>query len=816
MPVSYLSHRARIGMFFRPYPLPQRSIEMKNDDPLRLKSCLFPTIVLIMLFLFSYNIHSAPFHTVTLILTAGAALLSNAMLIFYPILRLFSNLRGKHLNPLFFFRCIILQPIFLTIPGFVTLVFIPFVSRSLLLAGDIHPNPGPTTATQNDIPVKVMFTNINSITAEDGMRFEQLKLRAKSESIDVIMVEESGCFDKEKIDDFAIENYHKPLHIDKNRGYFIYIHETLPLRFRQDLFCLDSHCIWLELPGQSQFAKMMLGMSYRSPSQEANARKTYFRQIRENISSVQSILNQQDSLLFVGDFNSRNRIWWDGDTSDTAGRELFSIASDLSLFQLINEPTHIWQNSKSCIDLMFTDSPGLIKETSVCSPIGGSDHNTLITTLDIRQTRPPSIKKKIWLYDEGNIEGLNQDIMSADWNFLHNNQIDVSGRCDRFTKLYFELIDRHIPSKTINIRANDQPWFNGRVKRELKNRERLFRKCKASNNDIDRINYVRKSKEVAQIISSEKERHENRLLLNLDNQPSCSAAYWKLINKFLGRRFCCSIPPLRDPASNRDVSKLSEKTELFLKTFTPRYHVPILNPIYLPHFAERTQRVCDQISTTSEEVRKYILKLDTSKACGPDSINNKMLKLTSGSISIPLAHLFNYIFNTTVFPSSWKLGHIVPIHKKGEKSIPSNYRPITLLSCISKLCEGIIYDRIYNHLSDNQLLYSLQAGFRKGHGTIDQLISITDGIHKELENGKWVRGVFLDISAAFDTVPHYLLVHKLRAYGLRGRLLKLIESYLSNRKFKVKIDDELSSCSVNNSVNAGVPQGSRLGPLLAP
>ena len=134
------------------------------------------------------------------------------------------------------------------------------------------------------------------------------------------------------------------------------------------------------------------------------------------------------------------------------------------------------------------------------------------------------------------------------------------------------------------------------------------------------------------------------------------------------------------------------------------------------------------------------------------------------------------------------MGFVTVIYKKDDKSDPNNYRPITLLNTLSKLFERVIYNPIYEHLIDKNLIYEKQSGFLKGHSTSDQLLAITSYIHDPFRLNKDVRGVFLDIEAAFDTVPHKLLLHKLKSYGIRGRVLNILTSYLLNRKIQVRID----------------------------
>ena len=149
--------------------------------------------------------------------------------------------------------------------------------------------------------------------------------------------------------------------------------------------------------------------------------------------------------------------------------------------------------------------------------------------------------------------------------------------------------------------------------------------------------------------------------------------------------------------------------------------------------------------------------------------------------------------------------------KKGDKSLPSNYRPVSLLSCVSKILEKIVYKQIYNHLHINKLLYKFQSGFLPGYSTTHQLIELYDNIVLALDKKQITSITFADISKAFDTVWIKALILKLENYGIKGKLLFWLKSYLSRRKQRVFIKNAISS---TGELKAGVPQGSVLGPLL--
>lgn len=188
-----------------------------------------------------------------------------------------------------------------------------------------------------------------------------------------------------------------------------------------------------------------------------------------------------------------------------------------------------------------------------------------------------------------------------------------------------------------------------------------------------------------------------------------------------------------------------------------------------------------------------------------------MLKNTCYSIALPLTEIFNKSLQTGTYPSQWKHAHVLPIFKKGDKSAPNNYRPISLLSCIGKLFERVMFKHIYNHLHEHDLLYDLQAGFRPGHSTVSQLIEIYHQICLAIDNRDFSCFTFCDISKAFDRVWIKGLIHKLDKYGFKGHLLSWLSDYLTDRTQQVRLKNSVSS---HGRLNSGVPQGSVLGPLL--
>ena len=214
----------------------------------------------------------------------------------------------------------------------------------------------------------------------------------------------------------------------------------------------------------------------------------------------------------------------------------------------------------------------------------------------------------------------------------------------------------------------------------------------------------------------------------------------------------------------------------------------------------------------NEDIIVNILnKLPNKNSCGYDNFSTKITKALKDSLINPLTLIINQILNTGVFPSQLKIAKVIPIFKKDDNNIFNNYRPILLLPVLSKVVEKVICSLINNFFITNNLFYDSQYGFRPGHSTEYAAIEITDRIIAAMDKNNIPLNVYLDLSKAFDTLDHAILLEKLSHYGIRGNPLKLISSYLENRQQFVEFRNSKSSIL---QISTGVPQGSILGPLL--
>ena len=196
---------------------------------------------------------------------------------------------------------------------------------------------------------------------------------------------------------------------------------------------------------------------------------------------------------------------------------------------------------------------------------------------------------------------------------------------------------------------------------------------------------------------------------------------------------------------------------------------PCLNTLsLLPINEETTIKIIDDLKAKNSE--------------GVDGLSVKLLKAIKYETSKAITHIINQSLHTGIFPDKLKLAKVIPVFKKGDRTKLDNYRPISILPAISKIFERAIFDQLYIHFTHNNLFYESQYGFKKKHSTELAVLELIDRITQSLDNGQTPINIYLDLSKAFDTLDHSILLHKLSHYGLNDSALKLLSSYLSNRK----------------------------------
>ena len=230
---------------------------------------------------------------------------------------------------------------------------------------------------------------------------------------------------------------------------------------------------------------------------------------------------------------------------------------------------------------------------------------------------------------------------------------------------------------------------------------------------------------------------------------------------------------------------------------------------YKYYLNKHINTVFDFQNIDEETVKKTIQNVPSKNSCGLDGISSNLIKIIEPAIIIPLTLLINKVLNTGIFTDELKIARVIPLFKKDDPKQLKNYRPISLLSKISKVIEKIIFTQISTYFKENKLICDNQYGFRPKHSTEYAALELVDRIITHKDKKEVPINIFLDLSKAFDTIDHTILLDKLRYYGIHDTALLLLNSYLNNRKQYVVFDDTKSEIL---PITVGVPQGSILGP----
>ena len=547
--------------------------------------------------------------------------------------------------------------------------------------------------------------------------------------------------------------------------------------------------MWIQI--YTNKGTFIIGICYRAPTNN-----DFFSRLEESIENIKSEIDNCN-LIIIGDMNA--------DPRTPNGKKLSALCMENNLETLINEPTRITDTSSSCLDQIISNIPNFIHEVRVDPPISTNDHSTISVKLNLVMQKQRCYYRYIWKFDEANKIAYRQAIENANWDECFHGT-DVNQACTAWTNKLLSIAKAHFNYKRVLIRPNDVPWYNNTLRAMKRKVLRVYHKAKTNPNCWETYRNLRNTYQES--LADAKTKYEQNLNDELKNSRN-SRKWWKTVKEMLGKGKKDSYPPLI--INNSFIYDDKHKANNFNKYFLSQNQIDTTNA-KLPMYNEyNDHEILDKIEANEAEVLDYIKIIDVNKSTGHDGIGPTLLKMASSCLIPSLTRLINLSLKECTMPDSWKKANVIPIHKKDDRHLVENYRPISILPCVSKIIEKIVFKRVYNYLNDKSALTSQQSGFRPGDSTVNQMAYMYHTFSKALDDRLDVRVVFCDVSKAFDRVWHEGILYKLKNLGISGDLLKWFYSYLQNRQQRVIINGENSEWGV---VEAGVPQGSILGPLL--
>ena len=611
----------------------------------------------------------------------------------------------------------------------------------------------------------------------------------QKERLDILGISESRLHSNISDDSIGIPGYdiiRRDGVESSHTGLVIYVNHKLndSVHRRPDLESSHIECIWLEVKCSAN-SSLLLCILYRNPASTL-CWFDYFVSMLDNANATGR------NVLLLGDFNidmlKRNSAW----DSTTA---LFGLS------QLVNTPTRVTASTSTLIDHIYTTNIHLVQHVWVPN-VGISDHFPVLCSLKSKLIKRKKLEHTYLTYrsfKHFHPEAFCHDLQQASFHEVLNHT-DPNNALQLWYHLFLAILNKHAPVKKKRVRHPLlPPWLTKEVIKAMSIRDNLRK-----NKDLAAF---KKQRNVVKSLVRKAKKDYFQTLIEGNNNIS---TIWKAINTFIKPNKASSHSTLPSVNAND-----------FNKYFLSVADKPTSTNSNIFHSKNRyLEEFCQERLTSVEafripllgvhEVGRFIESLN-KKSTGPDGISSSILKLSLPYIIDSLTHIYNQCISEGTFPQEWKKAKVIPLPKIKTPTQLDNYRPISILSVLSKPLEKHVHKHLMTYLDKHSLLYPLQSGFRPNFSCHTALTHLIDNWLSAINTSEVVGSVFLDFKKAFDMVHHDKLLDKLSLYLRNNTSLKFFQSFLHDRQQRVQLGGTVSTYG---TLKSGVPQGSVLGPLL--
>ena len=612
---------------------------------------------------------------------------------------------------------------------------------------------------------------------------------------------------------FLLDGFHEPLRKDRDKhggGILIYVRSDIPRKkVTQHNQPDDIEGIFFEI--NLRKTKWLLFGTYHPP--EKSQADSYYLNFLENATDFYSAI--YDKFLYIGDFNMEET---ESGLSDFLHQyEAKSLVKEKTCFKSSENP--------SCIDLLITNQGNSFQNTTTIWTGLSDFHKMAVTVMKSSYVKAKPKEITYRCYKNFNPDVFKNDLKSA----IEREQVQCY---TNFEKYFMETLNKHAPVKTKTIRANQASYMTKALRKAIMRRSELESKYRKTNcKDCQRA-FKKQKNFVSRLYKKERKKFYDDLDLS---EITDNKRFWKTVKPLFSEKTSKgqNITLVKGDEILTDDTEVATELNLYFKNAVRSLDIQensyLLNEVHSE--GNIVEKAIEKFSThpsilkiremvtpsnfsfefvSQKEVQDELKQLNPKKATALTSIPPKQLIKNADVCGSVLTNLINTSIENFDFPAELKLADVTPVFKKdGDPTLPKNYRPVSVLPAASKIYERLLQSQICSYIE--KYLSNYLCGYRKGFSTQFALLSLVEKWKKALDSKKYAGAVLMDLSKAFDTLNHELLIAKLHAYGFSKEALYLICSYLKNRWQRTKINNSFSSWS---ELLSGVPQGSVLGPLL--
>ena len=654
--------------------------------------------------------------------------------------------------------------------------------------------------------LQICYTNARSVCNKGPAFYEYIV----TNDVDIFIITETWLLppprDEPVLKSLKPEGYdHLSVDRNGNRGggilivfkIGISIKETIPQKFSS----FENLSVTIELQNQ----RYCLVCVYRTGS-----KRGFFEECQDFLTEKCLL---PEKLLIVGDFNLHMN-----DNTDSNVKQFENILHTLNLVQMIKEPTHEKGNILDLLIIRANDStissPEVIHESM-------SDHCIIKLFLNQRKPRPPTKTIVTRNFKRVNMNELRDAMVQSDLTDTVTKAASVTEKLCAFNNVVIDILDKFAPAKRkkIVIRPNTQ-WFCEEIKTAKKHRRCTERQWRKTRLQVHFEIFKKAKQDTNKLISECKRKYVKNSVIDKRGDPKGLS---RIVSGLMRNEQSASILPKAD-----NMEDLAEDFSTFFRDKIDKIRNGLgsaTQPSVPPTSCEKVTCVMNCFETSTEKEIVELVKSSPNKSCSLDTVPTWLIRDFIDILAPSIVSIVNVSLTSADVPPELKQALVTPLLKKPslDKDNLSNYRPVSNLNFLSKIIEKVVAKRLRAHLKQNDLFPKYQSAYREHHSTETAMLRVQNDILKHIDRGNCVALVLLDLSAAFDTIDHKLLLDRLeKNFGISSKALHWVSSYMENRTQSVRLDPGPSPTSLQSGtvtsqparLSCGVPQGSILGPLL--